>query len=143
MDLILLQDIRLAYEGHNDLSDSFTTNVRIRPTLNAKEGKFGNFYLAPEIEYADLYIQFIRYSINIGYNFNTFSDRLQLGLSVGNGIIDREGQGFMNFNADGFINFRVYKSTYLTFSTQVMNRPDVKDKDFLLSNFLGIKFKLF
>ena len=143
MDVILMQDVRLAYEGHNDKSDSFKTNVRLVNRWNAKDTKLGNFFLAPEVEYADLEIQYIRYAGSIGFRFNTFTDRLKVSLSGGVGLINREGASYSSYSGDIIIQYYVTKGIALTLSNQTLQRQDVKSKDFVNSNFFGLTFKLF
>jgi hypothetical protein len=143
LELIILQDVQLALYGHDDRSDSFTTNIRFRPTINAKQRKLGHFYLAPEIEYANLNIEFWRFSNNIGYRFNTLINNLDFGLGVGHGLTLREGKGYLAFNLDGFIHLKITKKMYITFSTQLLQRPDVEDKDVVLSNSIGIRFPIY
>jgi len=144
LDLILLQDIKLAMQGHEKTSkDSFTTDIRLSARLNSTQNYTGHWFLAPEIEYADLNIRFIRYSANIGYKFNRFHDEISLSISGGYGLIDREGQAYQSIGIDVFLEYEITKRLSLTLNNQTLERKDVKSKDIVNSFFLGVNIKLF
>lgn len=136
VNINLSQDARLALIGDNKGNDAFTPNLRLSVDFEDNNG----FYIAPEIEYADLKIQYLRYSGNIGKRF-IFWKKLKLSTSIGFGIIDREGRSYSSFSGDAYLSYPISKRLRLFLNSQIVERKDLK-KDVVISVFFGVRYRI-
>ena len=144
--LLISQDPKLAVLGDHKGNDAFTTNIRIASEWQGNQQRHGFFFARPEIEYADLKVQYLRTFLNFGFNHNMFSDYFDIAYSVGYGMIKRryngDWYGTQQFNADLYFFVNVTDKISIFVNGQVVNRNDLKETKLVYSNFVGIKFKL-
>lgn len=130
------QDVKLAFIGDDKGNEAYTPNLRLSVDFEDSNG----FYIAPEIEYADLQIQYLRYSGNFGKRFNLWK-KLELSTSVGFGIINREGRNYSSFSSDAYLSYPISKRIRLFLNSQIVQRNDLK-KDAIISGFFGVRYRI-
>lgn len=141
--VMILQDARLAVLGDNKGNEAFTTNIKIASEWQGNQLKHGYFFGRPEIEYADLQIQYFRTSLNFGFKHNQFSKYFDLAYSVGYGMIgrkyDKNWFGTQQFGADIFFYFKLNDTVNLIANSQIVDRNDLEKRKFVYSKFIGFQ----
>ena len=134
------QDAKMAFVGDKRGNDALTINLRVRSEWQGKQLKGFYMFVAPEFEFAKLQEDYYRYSANVGFRLNEFSERFETSLSLGYGLIVRESISSKSFSLDGELSFNLSKKTAILLSSQLTQRTDIGEIRF--SGFFGIRYKL-
>ena len=132
-------DPTLMIKGDDHNNPSGTINFIAQLKMQGNEQSIGYMVIYPEFEYADLSKSYIRYSANSGYNFYTPINRLEALLSVGIGLISREGTTWHSLSSEGVISLKINKFK-INLMGQLVDRKDIKEIRF--SGFVGIELYL-
>ena len=137
ISLSVFQDAKLLTKGDDKGNKAGTLNIISRLNLKGKQTNTGYLFVYPEYEYADLIVNYQRFSLGVGYSFNTLLKNFDFPMSANYGFIDREGQSFSSFSFNGGINYKITKHLNLATNLQLTDRREL-DK-FVWSGGIGIE----
>ena len=133
-------DPSLLIRGDSHGNPAGTINFIAQLKMQGNYSGIGYLVVFPEFEYADLSMSYIRYSANGGYNFYTPINRLEALLSVGFGLLNREGTTWHSLSTEGVISFKISDRFKINAMGQLVDRKDIKEIRF--SGFVGIEINL-
>jgi hypothetical protein len=132
--------------GSTRTNDTFTTNFLSSFKMNGKQNKKGFVTAALVFEYANLDEDYIRWSGNIGYNFNKFINDFEIGFYLNYGGINRWGVGFLSYGGITELNYKLNENLKISLVNQITERADLAyrygNKDLKYSLFFGVELSL-
>lgn len=147
VSLAVYQDARLMLVGDKDHGyDAGTLNIVTRLKMQGHQLKNGYMVVFPEFEYADLEGIYKRYSLNVGYTFNQWSQKLEFSAYIGYGFIDRYALCFFSTAASGEVAYKINKKLKLNLMAQFTERKDLAwlygTNDIRFSGFIGLEYNI-
>lgn len=143
-------DAKLLFIGDDKGNNPGTINYNIRSEWQGKQKEStllginisGYLFVAPEFEYADLQGGiYRRYSVNAGYTFNKWIEKVNFTTSIGYGIIQYNG-GYRGFGSNFQIGYEIVKGIELFIDAEFVNRKDLwiyNDEKIIVSGKFGVK----
>lgn len=142
------QDAKLLFAGDEERYDAGTLDLTFRSEWQGNQQNNGYMFIAPEFEYAILKEPYKRYSVNVGYTFNKWIDKVDFTSSLGYGIIHHY-KGYTGFSANFQISHEILKGLKVFIDLELIDRKDLtiwKEIDFIervkISGKFGVKVDL-
>ena len=134
-------------EAHN--VESGLSNVLLKSRWQGNQKKIGKMHIGPSFEYAQLskeLPEYFRYSVEIGYTFNTLVKIIEFGLYADYGIIKR-GAASQSYGFGFVTGVKITDWIKGIATLQLVDRTDFKhlygiDSQLKYSGFIGLEINL-
>lgn len=146
ISLSIHQDARLLILGDDIGNNPGTLNLLTRLKLNGKQDRLGYATITTVFEIANIEGNYKRYSAEVGYTFNEWSNNFEASLYVGWGWIDRWGKSYFSGNANAELSYKISNTLKVSLLAQFTERKDLKyrynDSVIRMSGFIGTTINL-
>jgi hypothetical protein len=149
IEISLQQDVRLFTVGDNKGNAPLTVNLLSKieiPFYNLKKNYLSTYL---SVEYASLIDKnYNRYAVGTGYVIKSVYKKLGAGIYADYGKIYRQKDSFYSFSFSGELNYKINNHLKLICTWQLTQRKDLKvlyhhrEEDYIISGFIGIKYRL-
>ena len=134
--LSVMQDAKMALVGEDVRNSVLDINILL--TFKSEEGITAGL----SYEYSDLINNYSSIFMFYGYSIEPL-DKVITSVSIGYGLIARNGLGSWSYQSDLKLSYMLSKSIGVTSSLQITRRRDLEIPKFITSGFIGVDFVIF
>lgn len=141
--LNITQDAKLLFVGDDKGNEAGTLNVTVSSEWQGKNLGGYYFFIRPEAELAKLATDYYRYSVNVGWTFNEWIDKIDFTASVGYGVIDYNGAR-TSFGGNLQTSYEIFDGVKFVLDLEGTERRDLLEygERIRISGKFGFKFNL-